>query len=112
MNQNTTLYPDQPVGVSFHDEKIWVELADGRIIGSPIAWYPFLVEATPEQRHNVQLLPLAVEWADLDDGISIDSLLAGRKPPFTLEEYRRRMTALQDEFDKKSDSQEDYTESA
>ncbi|MDQ7024260.1 MAG: DUF2442 domain-containing protein [Anaerolineae bacterium] len=95
-NERTEKYPDQPVSATVRDEKVWIELADGRVLASPVDWYPFLVLATPEQLSNIELLPFSVVWADLDDGISIDSILDGRKPPHTVEEYVERKQALQE----------------
>jgi hypothetical protein len=46
---------DRPVAVEFHDDKIWVTLADGRTIGNPFAWHPWLAAATPEQQAHIEL---------------------------------------------------------
>ena len=36
--------------VRFDDDSMWVELSDGRTLGVPLAWFPRLLRATPEQR--------------------------------------------------------------
>jgi len=41
--------------VSFDDSYLNVELADGRIISTPITWYPELKRATFEQLKNHKL---------------------------------------------------------
>ena len=35
----------------FDDDNMWVELMDGRTLGIPLAWFPRLLHASPEQRH-------------------------------------------------------------
>ncbi len=67
-----------PVEVRVDDWQLWVDLADGRTIGVPLAWFPRLAHATPEQRSGWTLSPMGIHWAELDEDISIDGLLAGR----------------------------------
>jgi Protein of unknown function (DUF2442)/Ribbon-helix-helix protein, copG family len=59
------------------DDRLYVTLADGRVIGTPLAWYPWLANATPGQRDNVQLGAIFLYWPDLDEGLSIDGMLKG-----------------------------------
>lgn len=68
------------IGVSVTDEELIVDLADGRRIIVPLAWYPRLLDASPSERNNWQLLAdgYAMEWPDLDEHIGIEGLLAGR----------------------------------
>jgi len=67
--------------VTVTDEKVIVDLADGRSLSVPLAWYPRLLHGSPEERHNWQLLGdgYAIEWADLDEHIGVEGLLAGRR---------------------------------
>ena len=67
--------------VTVTDEKLVVDLADGRSIVAPLAWYPRLLHASPKERQNWQLLGdgYAIEWPDLDEHIGIEGLLAGRR---------------------------------
>jgi hypothetical protein len=62
------------------DEELSVELADGRRIIVPLAWYPRLLAATPTERQNWLVLGdgYAIEWPDLDEHIGIEGVLAGR----------------------------------
>ena len=62
------------------DDDLTVELADGRRIMVPLAWYPRLLNATPAERRNWRLLGdgYAMEWPDLDEHIGVEGLLAGR----------------------------------
>lgn len=67
-------------GVVVTDEDLTVELADGRRIIVPLAWYPRLLNATAAERKNCRLLGdgYAMEWPDLDEHIGVEGLLAGR----------------------------------
>jgi hypothetical protein len=66
--------------VHFHDVTMWVELTDGRTIGVPMAWFPRLLHAVPEQRAQFRISATGkgLHWEDLDEDISVDGLLAGR----------------------------------
>jgi len=64
-------------------ERLSVELIDGRRLSVPLRWYPRLVAGTPAQRDH--WVPCAagrgIHWPDLDEDLSIEGLLAGRKDP-------------------------------
>jgi hypothetical protein len=64
--------------VRFDADHLWVHLDDGRVIAAPLAWFPRLLTATPEQRLQFELSPRGIHWDDLDEDISIDGLLAGK----------------------------------
>jgi hypothetical protein len=64
--------------VRFDEHSMWVELTDGRTLGVPLAWFPRLLHATPEQREQVELSRIGLHWEELDEDISIAGLLAGR----------------------------------
>ena len=63
--------------VRFDDDSMWVELVDGRVISAPLAWFPRLLAATPEQRAQVTISQRGLHWESLDEDVSIDGLLAG-----------------------------------
>ena len=67
-----------PKAVRFDDNTMWVELSDGRILGVPLAWFPRLLHATLEQRQQVSLSPMGIQWDSLDEDISVAGLLAGK----------------------------------
>jgi hypothetical protein len=67
-----------PKSVRFDDNSMWVELADGRALGIPLAWSPKLLHATPAQRQQLELSVCGVHWDELDEDISVAGLLAGR----------------------------------
>lgn len=64
--------------VHFDNDSMWVHLADGRVMSVPLAWFPRLLAATPEERAQFELSPRGIHWEGLDEDISIDGLLAGR----------------------------------
>jgi hypothetical protein len=64
--------------VRFDDNSMWVELSDGRTLGIPLAWFPRLLHAQPEQRQKFDLSVNGIHWDELDEDISIAGLLAGR----------------------------------
>jgi hypothetical protein len=68
------------VAVHVSDERIDVELDDGRRLSVPLAWYPRLANATAAERSRYELWGsgYAIEWPDLDEHISVEGLLAGR----------------------------------
>lgn len=70
--------PPEPIGLRFDEYSFWVELEDGRTLGVPLAWFPRLLHATPEQRAKVELSRAGLHWDEIDEDISIAGLLAGR----------------------------------
>ena len=66
--------------VRFDDHTMWVDLSDGRVIGIPLAWFPRLLHASPEQRADYRIggTGQGLHWEALDEDISVPGLLAGR----------------------------------
>ncbi len=66
--------------IRFDDVTMWVELNDGRTVGVPLAWFPRLLHATPEQRERCRISATGggLHWEELDEDISVKGLLAGR----------------------------------
>lgn len=62
------------------EDTLSVELSDGRSISVPLAWYPRLEQATTKERDNWRLIGKGdgIHWADIDEDISVEGLLAGR----------------------------------
>ena len=40
--------------VRFDSDYVWIDLADGRIIGMPLDWFPWLQSATEAQRQGYE----------------------------------------------------------
>jgi len=78
--QGSAVKPGERVkGVHFTEDTLAVDLLDGRTIIVPLAWYPRLLDATPDQRRNWQLsgAGYGIHWPDLDEDLSTEGLLRG-----------------------------------
>ena len=73
--------PCPPVAAECDDLHLIVTLADGRLLRTPLWWYPRLSGATARQRSQLQLSPLGIHWPEIDEDISVASMLRGAKAP-------------------------------
>jgi hypothetical protein len=73
-----TILEAKATRVAFDEDSMWVSLSDGRMIGVPLAWFPRLLHASPEQRGQVRISSRGLHWEALDEDISIAGLLAGQ----------------------------------
>jgi hypothetical protein len=66
------------VDVTVDESALRATLADGREVSVPLAWFPRLQRATPEQRRKWRLIGagIGIHWPDVDEDISAASLLA------------------------------------
>lgn len=71
----------RPVEVSCDDQHLHVTLADGRALRTPLWWYPRLVTAPPRERAVAELMPMGIHWPEIDEDISVASMLRGQKAP-------------------------------
>ncbi len=69
--------------VEISEDKLTVDLMDGRTISVPLAWYPRLINATPEQRNNWEIsgAGYGIHWPDIDEDLSTEGLLRGAPAP-------------------------------
>jgi hypothetical protein len=69
--------------VRFDEDRLIVDLMDGRTIAVPLAWYPRLFDATPEQRSNWRIAGAGygIHWPDIDEDLSAEGLLRGAPAP-------------------------------
>jgi hypothetical protein len=67
----------QAMSVEFVDASIRVVLTDGREVSAPIAWFPRLRDASPEQCANWRRIGHGegVHWPDIDEDVSVNALL-------------------------------------
>jgi hypothetical protein len=67
--------------VTVSDDALTVDLVDGRTIVAPLAWFPRLSHGAPAERNNWRLIARGegIHWPDLDEDISVESLLLGRR---------------------------------
>ena len=65
------------------EDSVFVELADGRTVSAPLAWYPRLLHATPQQRSNCVIAGAGygIHWPELDEDLSVEGLLRGGPAP-------------------------------
>jgi len=77
---NTLVVKIEPkvIDLSFTSDSIKVVLADGREISAPLEWFPRLRDANEQQRKNWRLIGkgIGIHWEEIDEDISIKSLLA------------------------------------
>lgn len=69
--------------VAVEEARLVVDLMDGRTIAVPLAWYPRLANATPEQRSHWELAGggYGIHWTDIDEDLSTEGLLRGARAP-------------------------------
>jgi hypothetical protein len=69
------------VAVAVSEDAMSIDLSDGRTIAAPISWYPRLAHGAAKERGNWQLIGggEGIHWLDLDEDISVNGLLAGRR---------------------------------
>ncbi len=69
--------------VHFTEDTLSVDLIDGRTIIVPLAWYPRLLYALPEQRENWEICGggYGIHWPDIDEDLSTEGLLRGAPAP-------------------------------
>ena len=77
--------------VAVTEDALVVELVDGRTVTVPLAWYPRLVHGTPAERTHWRFIGEGegIHWPDLDEDISVEGLLAGRRSGETPASLRR-----------------------
>ena len=65
--------------LSFDSGMMWISLSDGRKLGVPLAYFPRLLAATPDQLKNYELSGggTGIHWDELDEDISVEGLLMG-----------------------------------
>ena len=65
--------------VTITDEHLTVELRDGRVISTPLIWYPRLHDASPGDRAVWEWIGSGsgIHWPLLDEDLSIKGMLEG-----------------------------------
>jgi hypothetical protein len=61
------------------DDRLSVELMDGRAIAVPLAWYPRLANASAAQRAHWEIAGggYGIHWPEIDEDLSTEGLLRG-----------------------------------
>lgn len=65
--------------VSVEGQTLAATMSDGREITVPIAWFPRLMNATAQQRENLEISPggYGIHWPEIDEDISIKAFIDG-----------------------------------
>jgi len=64
-------------------DTLTVDLADGRQVSAPLAWYPRLLSATAEQLANWRVCGagFGIYWQEVDEHLSTEGLLRQAPAP-------------------------------
>ena len=81
--------------VLINADELTVALSDGGAKSIPLSFYPRLVHASQEERDNWQIIGQGegVRWPDLDEDISIEGILAGRRSGESRKSFQRWLEA-------------------
>ena len=69
------------IAVSFSEDAMSISLDDGRTVSVPLTWYPRLLEGTQKELAHYEFIGEGegIHWPELDEDISVESILAGRR---------------------------------
>jgi hypothetical protein len=67
------------IRVTFDEDTMWVDLADERRLGVPLAYFPRLLRATTAQRRRCVISGggIGLHWDELDEDILVSALFLG-----------------------------------
>jgi len=87
------------------DDTLTVDLTDGRSVSVPLAWYPRLLHSAQEERRNWRLIGggEGICWPDIDEDISVDNLLTGRRSGESPRSFRKWLEERSGRWGKKSE---------
>jgi hypothetical protein len=71
--------PPRISDVTVNEALLGFHLEDGRFISVPIAFYPTLALATPEERNRFEISGSSVYWPELDADVGVEGLRAGAR---------------------------------
>ncbi len=77
----TEIHIGKGENVAVTEDTLTLDLADGRTISVPLAWYPRLLHGTPEERNRWEWIGdnEGIHWPELDEDISVEGIIAGRR---------------------------------
>lgn len=83
MNISAKVTDERVLDVRFDEASLIVDLMDGRTISVPLAWFPKLLGATPDQRANWEKAGAGygIHWPIIDEDLSTEGLLRGAPAP-------------------------------
>jgi hypothetical protein len=76
---NTSTVECRALRIWLDEENLWILLTDGRQLSVPLAYFPRLLRAKPEQRGKFTTSGggTGIHWEELDEDISVEGLLLG-----------------------------------
>lgn len=80
MTNNMPTDKERPIDVTIDTQMLHVTLQDGRIISTPLNWYPRLANAPRDQLENYELGLTGIHWPSIDEDLSIAGMLRGNHP--------------------------------
>ncbi len=77
--------------VHIDENVLAVDLADGRTIITPLAWFPRLLYGKPQERAEFEIIGDGkyIHWPMLDEDLSVAGLLAGRRSKESIESLKK-----------------------
>lgn len=83
MNISAKITDERVADVRCDADSLIVDLMDGRTIAVPLAGYPRLLAATPEQRIHWETAGggYGIHWPEIDEDLSTEGLLRGAPAP-------------------------------
>jgi len=73
------------------EDTITVDLADGRTVAAPLAWYPRLLYGAADARTKWRLIGdgEGIHWPELDEDISVENILSGKPSGESQRSFKR-----------------------
>jgi hypothetical protein len=83
--------------VTVTKDTLALELADGRTVTAPLAWYPRLLHGMARERANWRFIGggEGIHWPDLDEDISVENILLGRPSGESQRSFKKWLEARQ-----------------
>ena len=76
---NTLNFKPLAKKIHFDDNMMWIEFNDGRTLGTPLVYFPRLLNATKQQLENYEISGggIGLHGDELDEDIHVGYLLMG-----------------------------------
>ena len=67
--------------VEVTEDTLVVSLTDGRVISTPLAWFPRLWYGTSKERANFEIIGdgYYIHWPELDEDVGIEGILLAKR---------------------------------
>lgn len=87
--------PARAIAAHVGEDVLTLDLADGRRVSAPLAWYPRLLAGSAAERERLELIGdgVGIHWPDLDEDLSVDGVLAGWPSAESATSFRRWLAA-------------------